>query len=445
LILDLLVFSNVMLPNEKQGQPIELKYADVLTKNTTGDGSIRQLLGNVKLKQGDVLVFCDKALQYLNSNKVELIGNVKILQEGLILESPHINYDGNTYIADAIGGVKIKDTNSTLTADVGTYSTQTLIADFQKNVKFEDDSAIIYSNAIQYHRTTRNSFAYGNVHVLGKYSSAILTGDTVINIPSAKYMQATGKPILYQIDTIKVINDIYKVDSTNLENKISFRDSITYKYDTLSVSADSMESIKDFGQEKYVFNHNVELVKGSAAAKASLANYYKGEDMITLEGKPIVWYDSTQLHADSIAIYIPGNKINYIYAYSFNNSPNKSVACSRSDTNYFNRINQITGKEIKINITSDSIRTIYSYGDAKSLYFSNEDNENSEAGAARNSADTINIYFDKGEPSQIIWLGGIQGEYFPERMFEKKEKEFYLPQFLWTDDKPKKKILTKRN
>ncbi|MCK7521691.1 MAG: hypothetical protein MZV64_30395 [Ignavibacteriales bacterium] len=45
--------------------------------------SVREVIGNVRLSQGNVIVTCNMAIQYLARNEAELIGNVIANQDSL--------------------------------------------------------------------------------------------------------------------------------------------------------------------------------------------------------------------------------------------------------------------------------------------------------------------------------------------------------------------------
>jgi hypothetical protein len=238
--------------------------------------------------------------------------------------------------------------------------------------------------------------------------------------------------VLYQIDTIKTVY----LSSTFNESQPFLTDSgqiVKYEFDTLSIASDTMEAFRNIDSEKYIFTNNVEMNKGNSAALAQSAIYLKKEDIINLMGKPIVWYDSTQLHADSISISISDKKLKAINAFG------DALAASRDDSVNIDRINQIIGDDIRIYFDSDTVRKITSFGNAKSLYFSGS--TDSDEGAARNSSDSIIVDFDLGKVYSILWLGGIQGEYFPLIMFLSEPQKIFLPRFRWSDKRPQKKFI----
>jgi len=418
--------------NEKQ--PIILRYADSLV-GTRGPGmDIREFVGNVVLIQGDVTVKCDRAIQYLQANKAVLTGNVHINQKELDLYTQEGVYYGNSKIATTNTKVKITDGKTTLTAGAGTYSTLKRIADFRNDVKIEDDSVIIYSDRLVYHKDNKNSYAYGNVLLRGKYTETYLLGDTIEHFPNDNLTYVKGNPRLFRIDTIETSD---KSLDTLEENKAEFTEDFfdstaAIRLDTLSVRAEFMKSIldKESNNEIFYFFDSVEIRKQSLAARADTAIYDKTEGIIRLIGVPIVWYDSTQLYSDSIIIQVPDLKIKQLHAIG------NAIACSRDDTTNLAYINQVLGDEIIINFENDTINTIFSFGNAKSLYFLQMDSTGA-AGLQRSSCDSIAVFFEESEVSAINWLGGISGEFHPSHLIDSPES-FYLPGFRWTDVKPKK-------
>ena len=400
-------------------QPIELKWADVLNGTRGINGNIKDFSGNVTFQQADVIVKCDRAVHYADEDRIELFGNVHINQKSLDLYTSKGTYDGRTRIAQSDTKVKIVDGKTTLTANNGIYSTDSRIASFNGDVKIEDDSVIITSDKVIWNKLNRNSFATGNVFISGKYSNAYLSGDTINHFPEQNFNEAKGNPRLFQIDTLRY--------DESLEE---------YLLDTLSVSADYMISHKGTLSEKYDFYKNVEIRRSNIASKSDTAVYDKDSGLIWLMGGPVVWYDSTRLFADSIKLDLPGMKLNKLSAYG------NSFAATRDDTSDITRISQIAGNDIVIHFENDSIRTIFSFGNAKSLYFMKSDSVSE--GAQRSSCDTLNVFFIDGRPDNILWLGGVNGDFYPDNMIP-SANQLYLPGFRWSDAIPKKVTLIKRN
>jgi hypothetical protein len=175
------------------------------------------------------------------------------------------------------------------------------------------------------------------------------------------------------------------------------------------------------------------IIRGEVRAVADKSIFYKDDEYIMLNGKPIVWYDSTQLYGDSIVIRIPKNELKGIESFS------NAIAVSRNDTISVQRLDQIMGDKIFIDIDSGKVKEITSIGEAKSLYFFRD--EEGENGVDRRSTDTIKVLFNGGEIENIIWLGMTFAEFFPETYVYGKEDSYYLPLFKWKEKRPVSRII----
>ncbi len=435
ILLIFLFIPNLIYSQVKKPQPIILHNADSLVGTVEEYGATRTYFGNVKLEQGDVKLSCDVARHYIDLNKVELRGNVIILQDDMTLTSSEINYNGNLQLAESDKGIVISDNRSVLIAPRGIYSVKSLIAEFMGDVTIEDDSATIYADRIVYNRRTKNSFAYGSVYIIGKFTNVVLTAETVEYYPSKKYTIAYGKPVLFDVDSI-IKNSTITLDSPDEFDEIIKIDTVEIKFDTLSIACDTMESIRGDGTEKYYFKENVEIARGNVFAKSPFAFYDKMGDSIVLNRSPIIWFEETQLFSDSTVIYLSERKLKSIIAYG------NAFAGSISDTMYNNRIDQLLGNKIQLFFSSDSLRLITSTGDAKSLYFLID--KDGPEGVSRSSADSISIEIEDNKPIFIKWHNKVDGEFFPERLIADKPEQYYLTDFRRENDKPIKKELLPR-
>ena len=57
-------------------------------------------------------------------------------------------------------------------------------------------------------------------------------------------------------------------------------------------------------------------------------------------------------------------------------------------------------------------------------------------GANKSSGDRIFIDFNAGEVDRIKIVGGVQGQYFPEKMILKHEQDYNLDGFRWYENRP---------
>ncbi len=398
----------------QRNEPLQIVSADSMNNNSIYGELRRTYSGNVHFIQGKTHVFCDRGVFFLNQNKANLIGSVRILEDDMSLEAPSMDYDGNTRIANAFGGVKVSDSSTVLTANRGTYHMNEHTAFFNGNVLVVDDSVTIVCDKIIHKRKEGYSRAVGNAFVKGKFTNVLIAGDTLSNDKKKNYSLAKGNPILIQIDST--------VSSGLIQ------------YDTLTIESAVMEAHRDQGNEKYIFTDSVSIIRNNVKAKAGNSTFWKDLEIISLYKDPVVWHDSTQLHADSISIFMKDNKLQKLVARS------NSIACMKDNPEYNpDYINQISGYRIDIIITDNEISQLNGFDDAKSLYFMV-----SEQGGEVTSlsvADTINITFKDNNPENIIWLGQVDGEVIPDPVVYPKPQDYYLPNFKWDNYQPKKREL----
>jgi lipopolysaccharide export system protein LptA len=452
-------------------QPILLQHADSLVGSATPQGLVRELIGNVVLLQGSVNVTCEKAIHYLQQNRADLLGNVVITQGSVTMKAPRGTYDGNSRLMYGLQGVYLQDRSTILTAREGVYSTATKIARFTKTVRIETDSLIITADTLEYHRATQNSYATGRVAAAGKYTSAYLQGDSLVNLPNTHYTRVTcyklpttatisrlsssiqRQPMVSQIDTVEVGEERIKDEKIKDEKKSrpshqtakppshqTPRPSV--RLDTLCIAGDVLEAFRGDSanpkQELYVATGNVKLTRGgsgksSIAARAGKGLYEKMLDRIWVLQTPVLWLDSTQLRGDTILINVKEKRLERITA------TRNAFAATKNDTTRQDRIDQLTGESIVISMQQDTLRSIVSEGKAFNLYFlaSEEDGKKTPDGASRTAADTIKIQFAGGEADEVIWLGKVEGEQIPERIVKKTLAELKLKGFEWFDNRPR--------
>lgn len=405
----LLFFTSNLVLNAKQ--PVILKNADSLVGFSSETYNIRNFIGNVVFEQGEIILRCDTAIQYVDQNKVELMGRVVINKKNIEIRSSKIDYIGNEKIAYAYRFVQIKDSASVIEAKSGTYNMETNIANFHKDVKVENDSILIYSEELIHNTDNDESVASNNVKLFGKKNSSAIVCDSLIHKPKLDFMLAYGNAGFFYIDTLN--------KSSNLT------------FDTLSIRSNTIFGNQVKGQEFYQFLDNVEIVKGSLLSKCNKADFFNSGDSLVLTGEPIVWYDSLQLFADTIVAFFPGRNLEKIQLR------NNSISLSMSDTTGLGKIDQISGRDIDILFKQDSIRTIISKSQANSLYFiTGEDGE--QSGFQRSGADTIYIYFENNEVDNIVWKSNPYIDFYPENIWSNNLNEYYLPRFKVRYDKPKR-------
>lgn len=385
--------------------PVILENADSVVGSGPLESGIRQFYGRVRFRQGNVLVSCDRAVQYILENRADLFGRVVVTQGSMTLRAPIVKYNGNSLVADAEGGVVVTDQNRTIRSVAGTYSTYTHQASFYDSVSVVDDSVLIWSDTVHYQRDTKLSRAYGRVVVASRDSTSWMRGDSGIHDPSASFMQMSGRAASWSIDN----------------------------GDTTFLAADTLDSFREGAAPRYRARGKGQLVRGGVAALADTLIYEESSGRIYLRGKPILWSDSLQLIADTIDVFAPERHLESVVG------TNAAFLVSRSDSVRIDRFDQVVGRVITLNVKNDTVRNLLAVDNAKNITWYVE--EEKPKGLARFTADTIKAYFESGQITDVFWRIGVEGEHHPENIVAGRELEYRLPGFLWRTDRPRREPL----
>jgi lipopolysaccharide export system protein LptA len=388
---------------------IILKHADVFAgKNVNGE-DLRELTGNVHLAQGNVLVWCDKAVQHLARNEVELMGRVRVLRDTVTLTAKRGTYYGNTKKAVCEDGVRLETSHVILMADSGTYFTEEKRSFFHSHVRVVDSTTTIFSDELTYLEKERESIAIHHVKVINADNNVRLFGDYLEHFDDTRYTRITEQPRLMQIDT-----------------------SSKGVIDTLVVKSLLMESYDD-STKKLIANDSVAMSRGPLSVRCGWARYFTQKQFIELRQEPVVWYDDNQASGDSITLFMSHNKLQHAVIR------NRTFALSLSDSAYPARYNQLTGRKIEMFFQEDKLHEMAVDQNAISLYYLYDGKDPN--GANRTSGDVITMTFLEGKIDLIRIVRGIEGTYYPESMVLKKETKYNLDGFELRTDRPTLKTI----
>ncbi len=445
---------------------IELKNAKELSGRIIDGQSIREAKGDVEFFQGNVKVYCNSAIQYMATNRVELTGNVRIYQDTLTLFTDKAVYYGDERRAVCNGAVTLKDPNATLRSDNGVYTFNDAKAFFKGdviivnpeyritsdeliyfrnseesyatgNVVVTTDSAVIRADKIDFLRREGRTFARSNVRI--DSDSTVIMADTATNYSNERRSVATGNVSINSINNNTVayadrLENFERDRFTKLTSNAMLIQ-IEDNKDTLMINCDTMLAVRTY-PESYVALSNVEIIRDNFFSKCGEAKYFKEVETISLNRQPIVWQDNLQLTGDSIYAELPGKKLQSIYAKRISGMQGsaESFAISKNDDSvYSSRFDQISGDDIVIRFDDEKISNIDVTGNARSIYFMYETGRGN--GLNRIEGEELIIYFDAEEKvSKIKVISEPKGEYVPESLIQTVNRT--LPGFLLRDDKP---------
>ena len=439
----------ISLHSQNEDEKITVIGDSLVGKVVDGE-SVREVVGNVKLSQGNVVVNCNKAIQYLARNEAELIGNVIAKQDSLTLKTEKGFYFGNLRKTKSTSGIILDDTEVILSADSGEYFFDEARAFFQTNVKLIDSTTTLMADELTYFKSLDKSIAIGNVNINDRDN--IIIADTLTHLRKTKYSLADGNVSIKNLrDNLTIFGEhleddgqlkytlinknplLMQVDTTfNTEEVDENRISI----DTLLIKSNVMESFRG-GISVFKATDSVKILRGGFASVNDLTTYYRDEEKIITDkiredaSRPVLWYENSQLMGDSITIYLDDGQIKSLTVHNnaFMLSQNKS---------FDKRFDQTSSDSVQLYFSNNRLERAEFAGKVQSIYYLYD--EDIPNGLVKSTAHKAVIVFLKNEIDQVRLFGSPTSEYHPEVKVEGLERTFTLPKFVLKENRPLKKF-----
>jgi hypothetical protein len=383
---------------------VVLQGADSLIGRVIGGQAARELIGNVRILQGNVRIRCDRALQMIEAGSIELIGHVVVEDDSVTLTAPRGFYYRDTRRAEAFGAVKLTDGVSTLEAAYGEYLIEPRLAFFRTRVVAHDSSSVLNADSARYDRNRRFTEAWGRVVLFEKEDAVTISGGRFTHDAVRLYSRMTDDPVLVQ------------------------RDTSGGTVDTLVVRSMIMESFRD-STRRMIAQDSVEIVRKGLAGRAGIVTFHTTGDSIVMRTTPVLWYEDTQVTGDSINLYMRARALDRIHVMG------NAFALSASDSAFAERYDQLSGETLGMQFTDKRLSRIDVDVRATSLYFVYEDS--AANGLNKTSGDRIVMRFAEGKVQTIHVHGGVEGQYVPEPLVRRKVENFRLPGYQRLDNRPR--------
>ena len=447
LFINLFIFC-ISIQSQSENEKITV-IGDSLIGTFVEGESVREVIGNVKLSQGNVYVTCNKAIQYLARNEAELIGNVIATQDSLTLKTEKGFYFGNLRKTKSTSGIILDDTQVILSADSGEYFFDESRAFFQSNVKLIDPTTTLTAEELTYYKNLDKSIAIGNVNINDRDNN--ITADTLTHLRKAKYSIANGNVSITNLrDNLTIFGNhleddgqlkytlidknplLMQIDTTfNTEAVDQSRISI----DTLLIKSNVMESFRS-GTNVFKATDSVKILKGGFASVNDLTTYYRDEEKIITDkiredaARPVLWYENSQLMGDSVTIYLMDGEIKELVV-NFN-------AFMLSQNKIYNqRFDQTSSDSVYLYFLNNKLQRAEFAGKVQSIYYLYD--EDAPNGLVKSTAHKAVIVFTDNEIDQVRLFGSPTSEYHPEVKVEGLERTFTLPKFVLKENRPNTK------
>jgi lipopolysaccharide export system protein LptA len=478
------------------GQKTPLKLIegseDIRLDGKTGNYIVR---GNVRLVKDDTKTFCDSAYYNKNNETVRAYGNVHMNKsDSLNLFCDSMFYDMKIEFAKLWGNVRVRDLEYKLTTDSldfyvkekrGVYKRNGMVTSslsdeklssvigyfytaeknffFKDSVTYQKDSIYITTDTLRFNSRLKTAFFYGPTHITqGKTNmfcekgwfhteddegvlqknafidnpKTYIAGDSLYYSGKKQLYIAKGNVIVLDTNNRSELNGNYAYGNEQEGFSYVTGKALAKNFktaDTLYIHADTLFNYMDsINESRLLLAHRkVKIFKSDMQGVCDSLSYDRHKGEMNLFTNPVLWAKNAQLSSDSMTVWEKDGDIQKAYLRA------KPLIITEVDSaNYYN---QITGKTLTAYFDSTQIRRVDIMGNAKTLYFVEEEKEEDTvivvnlSGLNRIYASDITLYFEKGDIQAATYRDAPDGVVYPMNKIDKKEER--VDGFKWDNSR----------
>lgn len=414
---------------EPEGKKIEIINADRVSFDQNINPDAQMLVGNVQLMHKDVIMYCDSALLFQGTNKLEAYGDVEINQgDTLHLYGDSLYYNGNIRQGKVMGNVLMEEKETELTTDVllynaikseayyttggkivskknknvltstrGTYASKIKTFYFKDHVVLVNPEYTVNTDTMDYN--TRNETAYFSGPTIirseknllyaenGWYNtkldrasfkekSFMISNDQKLEGDSLYYDREKGYGEVFRNITISdTVNDFLIYGDYGIHYENEKRSLITkqpraikiFEADSMYMKADTIYSVEDtLGVKTVIGYHNVAFFKNDMQGVCDTIIYAEKDSSITMIEKPVIWNETNQITGNTIVIYNDGKNPKEMYI-------NKDAFITQLVDTIYNQYNQVKGRELFGYFADGELNRVYISGNGETIFYIQED------------------------------------------------------------------------
>lgn len=367
-------------------------YTDSLTYNIIDDIAYYDCGG--KIQDEANLLTSQKAYFYTQIDEVYFKDSVVLLNEDYTIYSDTMMFNTVSKIVYIFGPTNIISDENTIFATKGWYNTEKDDSKFYDRAVFSTPPQILIGDDVYYNRYSKFGTATGNVEIIDTSQNLIALGEYVEYDELDGYAMITDSTVLIYIDE---------------------EDSLFLHCDTVRILMDSLKQVKEI----HAFNQ-VAFYRSDIQGRCDSMVYILKDSILTMYNQPILWGDSAQITADTIAFFIPENRNiigyfnrNAIFISSLYSQTEFNQVKGKTMTAYFNNMNLY-----HIDVT-DNVKTIYYLQDADSALI----------GINITLSSSVAVNIENNEIKTIQYIQKPEGTVYPYASIPQDEKK--LQNFNW--------------
>ncbi len=297
----LLFFS--LLTIAQKPKKIELLGADILKGGGVLGKDVKRLIGNVRFKHSNAIMYCDSAHFNVKQNVLDAYSNVHIEQKNdtLDLYSDYLNYNGDTKMAIVRNNVKLTHGDAILITDSLNFDRNINLAYYFSGGEITDPENKLTSINGYYYTNEKNYVAIDSVVLINK--------DYTMYSDTLKYNTETD--ISYFFGPTKIISDSDFIYCENgwydTHNDISqFNENAYLQKKNNIIKGDSLYYDRISGLGKAFKNVEIIDTTQKITIKGNIAYYYEQSDNALVTDSAVLEQvndtDTLFVHGDTLQV-----------------------------------------------------------------------------------------------------------------------------------------------
>lgn len=474
--------------NRPKGGDIVVRHSDKITYDEQLMPGVQVFVGHVEFLHDGVVLKCDSANFFQESNSFAAFGNVDMWQgDTLSLKCDRIFYDGNSQVAQArsrvvlrhrrtvlhtdsldydrlysmgyfFEGGKLEDDSTTLTSDWGQYDATTRQAVFNFNVDLKSPRYDMRTDTLYYNTQTKEAWAKGKSNVYsgtariytenGRFNTANdeavlldrsvvedqgrkMVADSIVYDKATRVAEGFGSFVYNDEPNHSILTGEYCYYNDSTGYCIAYDKALVKNFsepDTLFLHADTLKVLSYNLQTDSAYR----IVEGYKHARSYRTDVQSVADSLSFDTRSHI----LSLYGNPVVWneknQIVGEEIHTFFNDSTIDSihvVNQALLCQQLDSVHYN---QVASKEMRMYFLNGQIHESHAIQNVNVNYFQYDDKSKDSILMAMNHTETSLLkLFLEDKKIKRIWTAEADGMFYPMPFVNNKNQ--YLDNFAWFD------------
>lgn len=480
--------THIKKDNRPKGGDIVVRHSDKITYDEQLMPGVQVFVGHVEFFHDGVVLKCDSANFFQESNSFAAFGNVDMWQgDTLSLKCDHIFYDGNSQVAQArkrvvlrhrrtvlhtdsldydrlysmgyfFEGGRLEDDSTTLTSDWGQYDAKSRQAVFNYNVDLRSARYDMRTDTLYYNTLTKEAWTRGRSNVYsgtariytenGRFNTANdeavllnrsvvedqgrkMVADSIVYDKATRVAEGFGDFVYNDEPNHSILTGEYCYYNDSTGYCIAYDKALVKNFsepDTLFLHADTLKILSFNLQTDSVYR----LVLGYKHARSYRTDVQSVADSLSFDTRSHI----LSLYGNPVVWneknQIVGEEIHTFFNDSTIDSihvVNQALLCQQLDSVHYN---QVASKEMRMYFLNGQIHESHAIQNVNVNYFQYDDKSKDSILMAMNHTETSLLkLFLEDKKIKRIWTAEADGTFYPMPFVNNKNQ--YLDNFAWFD------------